>query len=101
MDLAEMLFGQYQLAVAGDAQTVFFVVMHDHDFIPCSEKCAAAEAAPFVVGILGRHRIAVPGVFRDFHRLRLMENDCGFTGRQAGCRMQTRQLTFLSSRLRF
>jgi hypothetical protein len=35
--LAKILFGQYQLAVAGDAQTVFLVVMDDHDFVPGSE----------------------------------------------------------------
>jgi hypothetical protein len=44
--LLKILFGQYQLAVAGDAQTVFFLVMDDHDFVLCSEQCVAAEPAP-------------------------------------------------------
>lgn len=54
-----MLFGQYQFAVAGDAQAIFIVIMYDHDFIPRSKQFATAESAAFRMQIFRQQRSAV------------------------------------------
>lgn len=38
LGIGENLFGQYQLAGAGDTQTVFLVVVDDHDFVAGPEQ---------------------------------------------------------------
>lgn len=67
MGWRKLLFGQYQFAVAGDAQTVFFLVMDDHDFVSCTEQRAAAEPSPVVDRVVRRQRIILEGIFNVFH----------------------------------
>jgi hypothetical protein len=72
--LTKILLGQYQLAGARDAQTVFFVIMKDHDFVPRTEQYAAAEPGLVVVRGLVSDHIAVPGFFNIFHCRQSMIN---------------------------
>jgi len=81
MGWRKLLFGQYQFAVAGDAQTVFFLVMDDHDFVSWTEQHAAAEPSSVVDRAIRRQRVILKRIFSVFHRLRSMVNDGGFAGR--------------------